>query len=99
MVIAETKFEDKIQLNVEGRVDTVTAPDLQKAILVAFQKTKALVINLEKVQYVSSAGLRAFLIGQKTANSKGCSMTLINVNEAVMQVLQMSGFASILTIK
>ena len=57
------------------------------------------VVAFGKVAYVSSAGLRALLIGQKTANSKGGSMTLTNVQEAVAQVFEMSGFSGILTIE
>ena len=88
-----------IRLVVEGNVDTVTAPDLQKNVLTAFQKSKHVVLDIAKVAYMSSAGLRALLIGQKTATSKGGSMNLLNVPDAVMQVLKMSGFAQILTIE
>ena len=64
-----------------------------------FQKGNKLVLDFSQVAYVSSAGLRALLIGQKTANSKGGSMTLIHVPDAVNQVFQMSGFSGILTIE
>ena len=86
-------------MKVEGRVDTTTSPQLQNAILQAFQKGSKLILDFTEVEYVSSAGLRALLIGQKTANSKGGSMTLTNVPQAVMQVFQMSGFSGILTIE
>ena len=99
MNISETRAEDVIQLQIDGRVDTTTSPQLQNAILQAFQKGNKLILDFSKVAYVSSAGLRALLIGQKTANSKGGSMTLTNVPEAVAQVFQMSGFSNILTIE
>lgn len=99
MTITETRAEGKIQLDVDGRVDTNTSPQLQTAILQAFQKGNTVIINLEKVIYISSAGLRALLIGQKTANSKGGSMKLVNVCDSVIQIFQMTGFASILTIE
>ncbi|MBO5246149.1 MAG: STAS domain-containing protein [Eubacterium sp.] len=99
MNITETRTEESIQLKVEGRVDTTTSPQLQNAILQAFQKGSKLILDFTEVEYVSSAGLRALLIGQKTANSKGGSMTLTNVPQAVMQVFQMSGFSGILTIE
>ena len=89
MNISETRAGDVIQIQIDGRVDTTTSPQLQNAILQAFSQ----------VAYVSSAGLRALLIGQKTANSKGGSMTLIHVPDAVNQVFQMSGFSGILTIE
>lgn len=99
MQITESKFEDNIQLAVEGRVDVTNAPALQTAVLTAFQKTSKLIIDLSKTEYVSSAGLRAFLIGHKTAMSKGGSMKLINVSDAVKNVMEMSGLATIFTIE
>ena len=98
MTINEVKNADKIQLDVEGRVDTTTAPELQNALLTAFQKSKNIVINFEKVAYISSAGLRALLIGQKTATSKGGSMTIVNANDSVKEVFEVTGFIDILTL-
>ena len=71
----------------------------KRLILQAFQKGSKLVLDFSEVEYVSSAGLRALLIGQKTANSKGGSMTLVNVADAVLQVFKMSGFSGILHIE
>lgn len=99
MNIIETKTEDMIWLTVEGRVDTNTSAQLQDKILKAFQKANALMIDLASVEYVSSAGLRALLIGQKTANSKKGTMKLIHVQESVRSVFDMSGFTAILTIE
>lgn len=99
MTITKTQNGDAVTLLVEGRVDTNTSPELQKAILEAFQRAKNLTLDLEKVLYVSSAGLRAFLIGQKTAVSKGATMELIHVAPAVKTVLDSVGFSKILTIR
>lgn len=99
MNISETRSGDVIQIKIDGRVDTTTSPQLQNAILQAFQKGSKLVLDFSDVEYVSSAGLRALLIGQKTANSKGGSMTLVNVADAVLQVFKMSGFSGILHIE
>ncbi len=99
MQINETKNDDWIQLSVEGQVDTITSPQLQQSILTAFQKSKNVVLNLDQVPYMSSTGLRALLLGQKTAASKGGIMRVINVQPTVMQVFQMSGFDSILSIE
>ena len=99
MNISETRSGDVIQIKIDGRVDTTTSPQLQNAILQAFQKGNKLVLDFSGVEYVSSAGLRALLIGQKTANSKGGSMTLVNVADAVLQVFKMSGFSGILHIE
>lgn len=99
MKITENRTEDTILLTVEGRVDTNTSPQLQERLLKAFQKGSRVILDLEQVEYVSSAGLRALLIGQKTANSKKGSMKLIHVQEAVQEVLDLSGFSAILTIE
>ena len=99
MTVTEIKNEGRIQLDIAGRVDTITSPQLQAAVLQAFQKGNQVILNLEKVEYISSAGLRVLLIGQKTANSKGGSMKLINVCEAVMEVFEITGFASMLSIE
>ena len=88
-----------MRLLVDGRVDTNTSPQLQQAILNAFQKKKDVVVDFLNVPYISSAGLRALLIGQKTAASKGGSMKLTNVSDVVMNILEMSGFSKILKIE
>jgi len=99
MNIIVTDCESYVRLIVEGRVDTNTSPQLQQAILSAFQKSKDVVVDFLNVPYVSSAGLRALLIGQKTATSKGGSMKVTNVSDAVMNILELSGFAKILKIE
>lgn len=99
MNIIVTDCESYIRLIVDGRVDTNTSPQLQQAILSAFQKSKDIVVDFLNVPYISSAGLRALLIGQKTATSKGGSMKVTNVSETVMNILEMSGFSKILKIE
>lgn len=99
MHITESRNENVIQLAVEGRIDTNTSPELQASILQAFQKGKTLVLDFAKVEYISSSGLRALLLGQKTANSKGGTMKLYHVSGTVKKVLDMSGFSKILTIE
>jgi len=99
MNIIVTDCESYIRLMVDGRVDTNTSPQLQQAILNAFQRNKDIVVDFLNVPYISSAGLRALLIGQKTATSKGGSMKVTNVSEAVMNILEMSGFSKILKIE
>ena len=99
MEMTEKKNEGQIILEVSGSVDTVTSPELQSSILTSFQKSKELVLDMSGVPYMSSAGLRALLIGQKTAASKGGTMTVTGVQSTVMQVLEMSGFSKVLTIK
>lgn len=99
MNVIATDCESYMRLLVDGRVDTNTSPQLQQAILNAFQKKKDVVVDFLNVPYISSAGLRAILIGQKTAASKGGSMKLTNVSDVVMNILEMSGFSKILKIE
>ena len=99
MNIIVTDCESYIRLMMDGRVDTNTSPQLQQAILNAFQRNKDIVVDFLNVPYISSAGLRALLIGQKTATSKGGSMKVTNVSETVMNILEMSGFSKILKIE
>ena len=98
MTISSTMQENQVVLKIDGRVDTNTSPQLQAAILDAFQRSSHIVLDFQKVPYISSAGLRALLIGQKTANSKRGIMELIHVCPAVMPILQSVGFADILPI-
>ena len=99
MNIIATDCGTYMRLVVDGRVDTNTSPQLQQAILSAFQKKNDIVVDMLNVPSISSAGLRALLIGQKTASSKKGSMKLTNVGNVVKSVLDMSGFSSILTVE
>jgi len=98
MVITEKAEGKQITLFIDGRVDTNTSPQLQNEILKAFQNAKTVILDFAKVPYVSSAGLRALLIGQKTAASKGAAFELVNVSDVVMNVLETVGFNKILKI-
>ena len=99
MTITKNQNGDAVTLVVDGRVDANTSPELEKAILAAFQTAKTLTLDLEKVVYVSSAGLRALLIGQKTATSKKAVMELIHVAPTVKTVLDTVGFSKILNLR
>lgn len=99
MTITKIQNGDALTLQVDGRVDTTTSPELQKAILEAFQTAAKVTLDLEKVVYVSSAGLRALLLGQKTAGAKGATMELLHVAPTVKAVLDSVGFSKILTIR
>ena len=85
-------------LKVEGRLDTTTAPELEKAINNEGEELKNLELDFKGVDYISSAGLRVLLTAQKKMNVQG-SMELTNVSEAVMDIFEMTGFADILVIK
>ena len=85
-------------LKIEGRLDTTTAPELEKAINAEGEALKNLVLDFKGVDYISSAGLRVLLTAQKKMNAQGY-MELTNVSEAVMDIFEMTGFADILVIK
>ena len=82
----------------EGRLDTVTAPEFEKEVKASFDEAESLVLDFEKLDYISSAGLRVLLSVHKALNGKG-GLKLINVNEIVGEVFDVTGFADILTIE
>ena len=98
MTISEKQNEDSLILSVEGKIDTLTSPEFQTVLLNSFQKSTNLVVDMKDVTYMSSAGLRAMILGQKTAGSKGGKLTITNVSETVMDVFRMTGFDKILNI-
>lgn len=98
MTITKTQDEDTLTLEVGGRLDTNTAPQLEVEIHNSINGIKKLVLNFEKLVYVSSAGLRVILAAQKQMNRQGC-MIIQNVNSTVMEVFEITGFTDILTIE
>lgn len=97
MVITKKNEADKLVLLLEGRLDTVTSPDLEAVIDAELSGVKNLVFDFEKLEYISSAGLRVVLKAQKTMNKQG-SMEIIHVNDAIMEIFEITGFSDILTI-
>ena len=81
-----------------GRLDTVTAPDLEQAFKESLTGITDLTLDFENLEYISSAGLRVLLSAYRTMNAKG-GMKLTNINEIVREVLEVTGFADILTIE
>ena len=96
MTIEIKKNADKTVLEVVGRLDTTTAPALEKTINEDVKDVKNLVLELSGLEYISSAGLRVLLAAHK--KTKG-GLKLVGVQELVMEVLEMTGFADILTIE
>ena len=98
MTINKTLVNGTLTIAIEGRLDTTTAPQLQDILIPAFEEAKEIKLDFSKLAYVSSAGLRVLLIGQKEAKKKGGSMTVGGVSEEIMEVLEMTGFSEMLTI-
>ena len=94
----EKKLEGStLTVALEGRLDTTTTPDLEEAIA-SLDGVSELVFDFAKLDYLSSAGLRAILSAQKRMNKQG-SMKLRNVNDAVKEVFEITGFADFLTLE
>ena len=98
MTIEIKKNADETIVEVVGRLDTTTAPSLDKTINEDIGETKNLILDFKGVEYISSAGLRVLLAAQKKMQQVG-SMKVINVCESVMEVFEITGFADILTIE
>ena len=96
MKIDFNKNEGELYVQIEGRLDTATAPELENFLATNLSAATALTIDCEKLVYVSSAGLRVLLSAQK--KMKG-AMKLKNVCELVMEVFEMTGFVDILVIE
>ena len=98
MTIEIKKNATETIIELVGRLDTTTAPALDKAINRDIGDTKNLVLNVKGLEYISSAGLRVLLSTQKKMQKIG-TMKVTNVCEEVMEVFEMTGFADILTIE
>ena len=98
MMIEIKKNVENTTIEIVGRLDTTTAPSLEKTISEDIEGTKDLVLDFKGLEYISSAGLRVLLATQKKMQQIG-SMKLINVCESVMEVFEITGFADILTIE
>lgn len=98
MTIEIKRNLNEVVLEVMGRLDTTTAPSLDKAINENLDNIKSLVLDFKGLEYISSAGLRVVLNAQKKMQQTG-TMKVINVCELVKEVFEMTGFADILTIE
>ncbi|MBO5976272.1 MAG: STAS domain-containing protein [Oscillospiraceae bacterium] len=98
MTIEIKKNADNTVIEIVGRLDTTTAPALDKAINEDIGDVKNLILDVKSMEYISSAGLRVLLSAQKKMQKIG-SMKVINVCEEVMEVFEMTGFADILVIE
>ena len=96
MEIKTTTEGDKLTIAVSGRVDTVTAPELESSL--KFGSAKCVVIDLANVPYMSSAGLRLLLTAHKTMLGNGGELQVANVQSAVKEVLDITGFSDILNL-
>ena len=98
MNIVKNRQGNELHVALEGRLDTVSAPEFEVIVKNELGGGELLVIDLVDLKYTSSAGLRTILLAQKTMNKQG-RMILRNVGEEVMEVFEMTGLADLLTIE
>ena len=98
MTIHKIKNEKMLTIALEGRLDTLTAPELEAVLNDALADTEELTFDFEKLDYISSAGLRVLLAAQKTMNRQG-TMKVIHANEMILEIFEVTGFSDILTVE
>ena len=98
MTINKTLEGNALTLTLEGRLDTMTAPEMERAVNKILPEITLLTLDLEKLEYISSAGLRVLLYAHKAMNGKG-GMKVRNVNETVSEIFEVTGFSDILDIE
>ncbi|MBE6215146.1 MAG: STAS domain-containing protein [Bacteroidales bacterium] len=99
MDITITQNDNLVTVNIEGRLDTVTAPELENGLASYLDGSTDLTLDCGKMEYVSSAGLRVILTLHKALASKGRKFSLKDLNKDVRNVFDMTGFSRILTIE
>lgn len=87
-----------LNIALEGRLDTTTAPQLEAELKQSIADNTELILDFAKLEYLSSAGLRVLLAAQKVMNKQG-KMVIRNVNDVISEVFEVTGFADILTIE
>lgn len=98
MEIKKVKNENKLDIALIGRLDTTTAPQLEKELKESLDGVTALQLEFAGLEYISSAGLRVLLAAQKAMNKQG-TMVIRHANEDIKEVFDITGFADILTVE
>lgn len=96
--INKTIENGEVTFRLEGRLDTTSAPELEAEVKNSLDGAKSLIMDFEKVEYISSAGLRVLLLALKLMRSQG-QMKVVHVNDIVQEVLDVTGFSDMLTIE
>lgn len=96
--IEKNTNETELTVVLTGRLDTTTAPELEKELKASLDGVSALTIDMAALEYISSAGLRVLLSAQKTMNRQG-EMKVVHVGDTIMEIFEVTGFSDILTIE
>ena len=98
MIIEQKRDENALTIAPEGYLDTTTAPELKAVLDTALAGVKELTFDFEKLEYISSSGLRLLLFAQKRMNEQG-TMKVIHANNIILEIFEVTGFADVLTIE
>ena len=98
MNIEQKRNGNALTIAPEGYLDTTTAPELRAVLETALKDVKELTFDFEKLEYISSSGLRLLLLAQKTMNEQG-TMKVIHANNIILEIFEVTGFADVLTIE
>ena len=99
MNINKTQDENKTTFALSGRLNSITAPQLQEVLLAEFDTVTNVELDFGELDFISSAGLRVLILGKEAAKAKNGQLTLIRVSEAIMEVFEMAGFTGMMNIK
>ena len=99
MTINKTLNETALTIEVEGRLDTVTAPELEKEVKGGLDSVQELTFDFSKLEYISSAGLRVLLTAQKLMKKKNGSIVIKGSSEDVLEIFEITGFSTLLDIE
>jgi len=99
MEINKTFENGELIVALKGRLDTITAPELESSLNGQISQAKRVVFDFKELEYLSSAGLRIILSSQKEVTANKAEMVIKHVNETIMDVFEMTGFSSILNIE
>ena len=99
MTINKETNGDALTIRLEGRLDTTTAPELDEELKASLDGIRSLTLDLKDLAYISSAGLRVLLSAHKTMNKQAGGMKVINSNDEIKEIFEVTGFADILDIE
>lgn len=98
MTVNKTKDGNKLTIKIEGKVDTVTAPQLEKELKASLDGVEELHLDLSEMEYISSAGLRVLMTAHKTMSKRG-SMKITGVNEVIEEIFDITGLLDVFEIE
>ena len=99
MIVTKTLDNDRLIVAVDGRLDTLTAPELQKELLPALKGVRTLEFDMSNLVYISSAGLRALMILLQAMDGENGKIRVLNANEAVKEIFEITGLTDVLGVE